>query len=94
MSLGGHLVTVNSPEEDDWIFQTFAPILDDVPPGPKVSLWIGLNDVAMEGEFGWVGGEAVDYTNWSAGEPRGNFPSEDYAGIFVSFGARGEITAT
>ncbi len=54
------------------------------------SLWIGLNDVAVEGEFVWVSGEAVDYTNWAPGEPAGNSPTEDYGGIFVNFGVPGE----
>jgi len=31
--------------------------------------WIGLSDQEAEGNFVWVTGEAVSYTNWASGQP-------------------------
>jgi len=59
-SLGGHLVTVNDPSEQDWLHTTFAPY---------GWVWIGLTDEAGEGTWEWSSGEAVAYTNWASGEP-------------------------
>lgn len=58
--LGGHLATVRNAAENQWIFQTFAE-------GSNRSLWIGLNDAAVEGQFRWTSGEPVTYTNWDTG---------------------------
>ena len=32
-------------------------------------MWIGLNDVAAEGTYGWASGQAFSYTNWAGGNP-------------------------
>ena len=45
--------------------------------------WIGLNDRSVEGTFVWSNGEAVTYTNWTAGEPN-NSGNEDCAHIWSS----------
>ena len=56
-SLGGHLVTVTSQEEQDFI-QTL------IENGEKNQYWLGLDT-----ETGWVTGEELLYTNWDAIEP-------------------------
>ena len=71
-SLGGHLVTINDAVEEDWLHTTF---------GTAGELWIGLTDKAVEGQFEWVSGEAVTYTNWTPNEPNNHGAGEDY-GIF------------
>ena len=63
----GHLVTVNSPAEQDFLATTF----------PLWGAWIGLSDSRSEGSFEWVTGEPVTYTNWGTGEPN-NAGDEDY----------------
>ena len=51
-------------------------------------LWIGLNDVATEGTFGWVSGEPVAFTNWAQGSPNNNWNADhvfqDWNGGWVS----------
>ncbi|MEX0677702.1 MAG: lectin-like protein [Pirellulales bacterium] len=65
LTMGGHLATINDAAEDAWALTTFH----------QFYLWIGLNDVAQEGQFEWYSGEPVTYTKWAPGEPN------DFGGI-------------
>ncbi|MUP39290.1 PA14 domain-containing protein [Labilibaculum euxinus] len=66
---GGHLVTITSQAENDFIDSKVGDI------------WIGLTDAAAEGTFVWCNGEAVSYTNWNSGEPN-NSGNEDYTQMY------------
>ena len=70
---GGHLVTINSQEENDFVY--------DLIKDTTHFAWLGgkLNDSTMEWE--WVTGEAFDYTNWNTGEPNAN-QTEYYLQMF------------
>ena len=57
----GHLATVRSQAENDWLAKTF---------GNK-HLWIGLNDEAKEGTWVWSSGENASFRNWCDREPNG-----------------------
>ena len=59
---GGHLATVRSEAEDQWLVSRF---------GNKRPLWIGLNDQQEDGVWVWSSGEPITYTNWGPGEPSG-----------------------
>jgi hypothetical protein len=72
INMGGHLVTITSAAENNFVFNTW-------PSG-----WIGFTDESVEGQWRWVTGESVTYTNWNGGEPN-NANNEDYA-QFVSGG--------
>ena len=65
-SMGGYLVTITSAAENNFVFNTW-------PSG-----WIGFTDEVVEGQWRWVTGESVTYTNWNGGEPN-NSNNEDYA---------------
>ena len=69
--LGGNLVTLNDAAEEAWIRDTFSS---------SERLWTGLSDVVREGEWQWVSGEAVTYTNWAPGEPN-NAGEQDFSVI-------------
>ncbi len=43
------------------------------------SWWIGLNDIALEGDFNWVGNQGITFANWNAGEPNNSGNNEDCA---------------
>ena len=71
VALGGHLVTVNSQSEWNWIRSTFQTC--------GRPLWIGLTDSANEGSFKWVSGEPVSFTAWKLNEPNDFGGNEDHA---------------
>lgn len=78
--LGGHLATVRSDAESQWIYSTLSSFGDIAR-----HLWIGLNDVSLEGRFVWVSGESVGYTNWLLGQPDNNGGVEDYVHMEAPF---------
>jgi FG-GAP repeat/Lectin C-type domain len=59
-SWGGHLATVRSQAENDWLRDNFAT---------TDTIWIGYTDQVAEGTFEWSSGEPVVYENWTVGEP-------------------------
>jgi len=64
VSLGGHLATVRTEEEQSWLFDRFGNR-----GGRSRSLWIGLHRISPGGDFAWIGGEPVTYTHWLPGQP-------------------------
>lgn len=78
---GGHLVSINSAEEQAFIEASFLA-------GNSRSniYWIGLNDIVSEGTWVWSSGEPVTYTNWEPGEPNDNLAAEDAAVMNWSYG--------
>lgn len=74
--MGGHLVTLNSEEEQKYIEK----LLEN---GTKKQYWIGMS--RSDNELKWVTGEEISYENWDSGEPngsgRGNGEYEDYIHI-------------
>ncbi|MCC8102402.1 MAG: hypothetical protein LIP11_09170 [Clostridiales bacterium] len=71
-SLGGHLATITSAEEDSFVFQAMKN-------QGYSNAYFGFTDEAEEGTWVWVTGEEVSYTNWSSGEPNNEAGKEDYA---------------
>lgn len=75
--LGGHLATVRSLAENNWILSAF---------GTNGLLWIGLHDPVSDdgggaqhaGDFEWSSGETSSYRDWYPGEPNG---PDDFAVI-------------
>jgi len=57
--LPGHLVTVNSQSEDQFLVQTL------IRESSARGVWIGLTDVLRESDFRWITGEPMEYANWA-----------------------------
>jgi len=63
MALGGHLVAINDPEENEFVNRRFRAKLQG-------HIWIGLERPAAHQPFvRWTAGDKLDYTNWNPGEP-------------------------
>ena len=74
VSAGGHLVTINdSYEETHLIAFAYASNLE----GDRL-LWIGFTDKVTEGNWQWISGQPVTYTDWGPGQPDDSW-GEDYA---------------
>ena len=84
--LGGHLVTTRSAAENQWLTNTFEPLLP-VGSGPLT----GLTDHAHEGSFKWISGETNTYRNWKAGEPNNANGNEDYGTIQMDSGKWNDV---
>ena len=77
-SLGGHLVSIGSADEN----QAVQDVLAD---NAQTRAWIGFNDIASEGAFVWTDGSPVTFTAWNPGEPN-NSGDEDCAEVQQSGG--------
>ena len=75
----GHLVTVTSFEEDEFLRTSFENELQirNYPTSTGGFAWIGLTDEVTEGAYQWVTGETSSYTHWASTEPN-NLGNEDY----------------
>ena len=85
MSLGGHLATVRSLEENTWIVNTFAPL------NRTNNLFIGLSDEQNEEAFTWMSGEKNTFRNWKSGEPNNSGGNEHYVEIIVRTGKWNDV---
>ena len=63
---GGHLVTIDSASENDFIFRLTGG-----------NTWLGATDEVQEGIWVWVTGETWSYSNWDKGEPNNCCPPEN-----------------
>ena len=69
VALGGHLVTINDQAEQDLLYDLFG----------TDAFRIGFTDQEVEGQWEWISGEPVTYTNWQLGEPNDAGGNEDYS---------------
>ena len=61
-----YLASITDQAESDWV----QSISTD-------TMWIGLNDLDMNGEWTWDSGEAFDWSDWAPGEPNENAGDEN-----------------
>jgi hypothetical protein len=85
-SIGGHLASIGSFEENDFILKNFG-FFD----GQDRRLWIGFNDADVEGDWRWSDGSKVTFTNWNGGEPNNANGVEHYAEMLGSNGAWNDL---
>jgi len=72
-NLGGHLVSIGSQAENDFIDNNVG-----------ASIWIGITDTNIEGDFQWLTSEPVTYTNWNGGEPNNSGSNEDHTEMYTN----------
>lgn len=80
---GGHLAVITSPQEQRRVEKL-------IEKGEGYEYWIGGSDTEQNGNFKWVSGEAVTYSNWKNGEPnaseKGEGIKEKYVEIYSDSG--------
>ncbi len=70
--MGYHLLTSRDANEHDNAYDVAASYGSD--------FWLGLHDQNVEGQFEWVNGSALGWTNWRYNEPNnGGYDGEDCA---------------
>ena len=90
--VSGHLLTITSAAENQFIFDTFGPRMRELgsTEGGGSSITIALSDRAVEGTFVWLAGPEVGqapvYTNWVPGEPNNFQGNEDTVRMDMGLG--------
>ncbi|NLB61037.1 MAG: hypothetical protein GX802_01215 [Clostridiales bacterium] len=75
-SMGGHLVTITSAEEQAVIEKLLKSSEN------TVYYWMGATDEESEGTWTWITGEPFDYSNWEVSEPNNYQGIEHYGMIY------------
>ena len=58
---GGHLAAITSGAEQEFV--------TNIIKAEGEQAWIGLNDIAVEGDYQWTNGDKYLFQNWGVGEP-------------------------
>jgi len=76
-ALGGHLVTINDAEENEFLKQFALSYSTSSVDGT----WIGLADRTSENNFLWADGSSSTYRNWTTSQPD-DFLGQDYVLLY------------
>ncbi|XP_078000516.1 perlucin-like protein [Glandiceps talaboti] len=72
-SRGGHLAHIDNQELHDGIRNRIIEKGADGPPCiDNYGFWIGMNDIAIEGDYVWTDGTPTCFSGWANGEPNNN----------------------
>ncbi len=72
--LGGHLATLTTPEENDFVYQFMRD-------SGFLTAYFGLSDEERTGDWIWVTGEPCEYTNWHRGQP--SYSTRERYGMYL-----------
>ena len=67
-SAGGYLAVINDAQENQFLANLVQ----------ASAAYIGMSDAAFEGNYEWVNGDPVTYTNWYPGQPNNYNGAQDY----------------
>src|SRR5688572_20899778 len=84
----GYVATLHTPEENAFLANAIlahhggqkAPA--EAWGNPR-NAWIGFTDIMSEGQFRWMSGEPVCYTNWNVDEPNDYAVGEDFTEMLI-----------
>lgn len=88
VALGGHLVTIHSVPENEWVTNTVLAA------GYPANFFIGLSDTGVEGQFAWVDGSVNNISFWSSGQPDNFGGAEDCVQIWTAAGNWNDLPPT
>ena len=81
-SIGGHLATITSAEENEVLKHMFAD-------SGCTAVWLGASDESSEGDWKWITKEKWSFTDWGNNEPNGERDENHlafYNGYWSDFG--------
>ena len=81
---GGHLVTINSQDEQNVVEEIISYATYN-------KIWVGGTDYNNEGNWNWITGEKMDYTNWNESEPNNGQDNENYLMLYKDGGKWNDI---
>jgi hypothetical protein len=80
-ALGGSLATIHESTTNEWVRANIAAFGNNT-----AECFIGINDIAIENFYNWIGGEPAVWFNWSPGEPNNGNGLEDLGAMIPSTG--------
>jgi hypothetical protein len=72
VKLGGHLATLNDIQENEFVANSFSQ---------HYAPYIGLTDEGIEGNWRWISGQDLRWTNWAKNTPNGG-TGENYSMMY------------
>ena len=80
--LGGDLASIRTPAESDEVRALMMSTENVFSNHPA---HIGMTDTAVHGEFVWLDGTAVEFTNWGGGQPDDPSSGEHCVAMYLAF---------
>ncbi len=95
VALGGHLVSINDAEEDNFVWENLGKTASykggEHNAYEANHVFIGATDIDSKGTWKWLDGSNMSYSNWTPGEPS-NTNSENYVVYQAVNGVDGQGT--
>lgn len=79
--MGGHLATIGSREENDFVRNLALRGITRL--GPLDGVWLGATDEHKEGAWEWVDGTGFSFTQWGPDQPNNKQNREHYLLLFL-----------
>ncbi|XP_072020401.1 macrophage mannose receptor 1-like [Amphiura filiformis] len=76
---GAYLITIMSDPEN----QLVAVQMQDFANAGYTDMYIGLSDTSVDGNFQWISGSSMSYTNWNDGMPADTPGQDDCGSIYT-----------
>lgn len=61
-----HLASAESEKENDFLYRYIEGLSRELPPE---SVWLGMNDIKVEGEYVWTDGSTSIFRSWARNQP-------------------------
>lgn len=93
VAMGGHLASITSVAEDQFIYSLVSSDASlwawegGVTNGAGLGPWIGGYRTTAGGPFQWSDGSVFSYSNWASGEPNNYGGNENYTMFYSSTGS-------